>query len=62
MVLLLAHVEFAAQDRLDPLGLRGIEEVHRAVDIAVIGDRNGLLTDGFHARDQFFDIAGAIQQ
>ena len=43
MVLVLAHVELAAQDGLDPLRLGGIEKVHRPIDIAVIGHGDGLL-------------------
>ena len=45
MVFLLADVKLAAQDRLDALLLRRLKEVHRAIDIAVIGDRNRLLAD-----------------
>ena len=62
MVLFFAHVELAAQDGLDTLRLRRVKEVNRTIDIAVIGDRDGLLADRIHARDQLFYVAGAVQQ
>ncbi len=62
MVFLGADVELASQDGLDALGGCGIKKMHRAVDIAVVGDGHGFLSDFVDVRDQLFDIAGAIQQ
>ena len=41
MVFLLADVELAAQDRLDPGVLRVVEKVHRAEDVAMVGHGDG---------------------
>ncbi len=40
VVLLLTHVQLAAEDRLDALLFRSLEKMHGAVNIAVIGNRN----------------------
>ncbi len=45
MVVVLADVELAAEDGLDPLLLHGVEEVDCAVDIAMIGHGGGGLAD-----------------
>ncbi len=45
MVVVLADVEFAAEDGLDVLLLHGVEEVDRAVDVAVVGHGGGGLAD-----------------
>ena len=45
MVLVLADVEFAAEDRLDSLLLHSVEEVNRAIDVAVVSHGSGGLTD-----------------
>ena len=62
MVFLRTDVELAAQDRLDALCLGRIKKMHGAVDVAVIGDGHGLLSDAVDVGDQLFDVAGAIQQ
>ncbi len=36
--------------------------MHRAVDIAMIGNGHSLLTDAVDVGDQLFDITGAIKQ
>ena len=59
---MLTDVELAAQDRLDALGLRRLKKMHRAVDVAVVGDGHGFLADAVDVRHQLFHIAGAIQQ
>ncbi len=45
VILLLADIELASEDRLDAARLRGFEKVDRPVDIAVIRNRNGLLAN-----------------
>ena len=62
MVLVLADVELAAEDRLDALLLGRVEEMHRAVDVAVVGHGDGLLAQPRHALTELVDVAGAVQQ
>src|ERR1700691_288594 len=62
MVLFLANVELAPKDRMDTLMLCGVEEMDRAIDIAVVCNRNSLLADVGNALHQLFDIAGAVEQ
>jgi hypothetical protein len=42
--------------------LRGVEKMDRAIDVAVIGDRDGLLSDASNMLNQLFDIARPIEQ
>ncbi len=58
----LADIELTPENRLDPLLLGRVEEVHRPEDIAVIGHRHGLLPDLLHMRGEFIDVARAIEQ
>ncbi len=62
MVLRLAHVEFASQDRLDALGLGCIEEVHRPVDVPVVRHRDGLLAQRGDAVNELVDVASAVEE
>ena len=62
MVLGLAHVKLASQDRLDALFLGRIEEVHRPIDISVVRHGDGLLAQRRHAIDELVDVAGPVQQ
>ena len=62
MVFGLAHVELAAQDRLDALLLGRVEEVHRPVDVAVVRHRDRLLAQRGHAINELVDVAGAVEQ
>lgn len=62
MIFLLADIKLAAQDWPDPLGLRCLKEMDRAIDVAVIGDGDGLLANRIDVRDQLLHVAGAIQQ
>ena len=43
--LVLADVEFAPEDRFDSLLLHSVEEVNRAIDVAVVSHGSGSLTD-----------------
>ena len=62
VVVLLADVELAADDRLDAVLLRGIVEMHRAEDVAVVGDGDGRHVQLGHARHELVDVAGAVEQ
>ena len=62
VVFLGTDVEFAAQDGLDAFGLGCFEEMHCAVDVAVVGDGHGFLSDFVDVGYEFFDIAGAIEE
>ena len=62
MVLLGADVELASQDGLHALGGRGIKKMHRAVDIAMVGNGHGLLSDAVDVCNQLFYIASAIKK
>ena|SRR5271170_1640541 len=62
MVVVLADVEFAAEDRLDSLLLHGIEEVDCAKDIAVVGHGGGGLAEFAQVSGEFVYIAGAIKE
>ena len=62
MVIGLADVEFASQDRLDALGLGRVEKVDCSVDVAVVGHGNGLLSQGRNAIDELVDVAGAVEK
>jgi len=50
------------EDRLHAVLLRGIEEVHRTINISVIGDRNRFLADARYALNQLFNVARTVQQ
>src|SRR5215471_12440201 len=62
MIVLLADVELAADDRLDSLLLRGIYKMDRAIDVAMVGHGHGLLPDLAHTRHQLLDVAGAVEE
>jgi hypothetical protein len=62
MVFLRANVELTPQDGLDPPGRRSFKKMHCAVDVAVIGDGHGLLSDAVDVGYKLFDITSAIQE
>ncbi len=62
MILRLAHVELAPQNRLDPLGLRRVEKVHRPIDVPVVRHRDRLLPQRRHPVHQLVYVACPIQQ
>ena len=62
MILFLAHIQLAPENRLQVALLHRIEEVHRAIDIAVVRDRRSLLPDLLQMLRQLVDIASPIQQ
>ena len=62
MVLFLADVELAAQDRMNAVAFRRFEKMDRAINVAVVGNGDRFLADVRDALDQLFDIAGAVEQ
>jgi hypothetical protein len=62
MVLVLAYVEFAPEDRLDALLFGRIEKMDRSVDVAVVGHGDGSLAEGGYAIDELLDVAGTIEE
>ena len=59
---LVGHVHLRPDHRRDALGTARGVELEDPVHVPVIGDRDSLLSDRIHAGDQFFDVAGAVQQ
>ena len=62
VVFVFRDVELAAEDRLDAFFLRGLEEVHGAVDVAVVGHGDGLLAQRGNAVNEFLDVAGSVEE
>jgi len=62
VVLVFAHVELAAKDGFDSLGLGGVEEMDGAVDVAVVGHGDRGLAKFGDAVDEFLDVAGAVEK
>jgi hypothetical protein len=62
VVVFLADVELASDDGLDPDFVGGIDEMHRAKDIAMVGHGHGRHAEFFDAMDQLLDVASAIEQ
>ena len=62
MILRLAHVEFAAQNRLDAFSLRRLKEVHRSINIPVVRHGHGLLPQRRHAVHKLINVARAVEQ
>ena len=56
------HIDLAANDGLDPLGLAGLIKVHRPVHDAVVGDGHGGLSQFPYAPYQSWDPAAAVQK
>ena len=61
VVVLLADVKLAADDRLDSGLVRRIHEVDRAEDVAVVGHGDRGHAQLFHALDKLFHVAGAVE-
>ena len=60
MVFLGANVKLASQNGLDAPGGCGFKKMHRAVNVAMVGNGHGFLSNAVDVRHQFLDIAGAI--
>ena len=61
MVFLLADVKLAAQDRLHPRFFSGIDECHRAEDVAMVGHGDRGHVEFLDAADQALDLASAVE-
>ena len=62
VVVFLADVKLAADDRLDAGLVRRIHEMHRAEDVAVVGHGHGGHAQLLHPLDKLLDVAGAVEQ
>ncbi len=61
VVVLFADVKLAADDRLHPGLVRGIDEMDSTEDIAVVGHGDRGHAQLFHALDKLFHVAGAVE-
>jgi hypothetical protein len=62
VILVLADIELAAQNRVNDLGLGGVKKVDRPVDVAVIGHGDRLLPQFRDLSHQFLNVACPVQQ
>ena len=62
VIVFFADVKLAAHDGLDAVLVRGVDEVHRAKNISVVGHGDGGHAEFFHALAELFDVAGAVEQ
>src|SRR5438128_1728422 len=62
MVVLLADVEFAPDDRFDAGSFGSAIEMPRAKDVAMIGHGDRLHSLLLHPRHELFRLASAVQQ
>ena len=62
VVVFLADVEFAADDRLHASMLGRVDKVDRAKDVAVVGHGHGRHAQFLHALAELFDVTGAVEQ
>ncbi len=60
--LFFADVELAAEDGLEALLVHGVEEMDGAVDVAVVGDGGGGLTNFGEVLGELVDVAGTVQE
>ncbi len=56
------HIDFAPDDRFDPLGTAGVVKSNRSVEHAVIGQGNRILPAFFDALRDLFDTAGTVEK
>ncbi len=61
VIVFLADVEFAADDRLDSDVPGGVYKMHRAKNIAVVGHGHGGHAQFFHPLTEFFHVASAVK-
>jgi hypothetical protein len=62
VILLLRDVQLAAEDGLNAAGFRRVEEVDGSVDIAMVGNGDGLLANVRDALNELFYVAGSIEE
>src|SRR6267142_615487 len=58
----LADVQLASDNRFDAFLVRRVDEMHGAKNIAVVGHGDGWHPKLFHAMDELFDVAGAVEE
>ena len=56
------HVGLDAEDRVDLLRPAGVVELHRPVQVAVVGDRRGVHPGGLRGLHEFRDLRHPVQQ
>ena len=61
VIVLFADVKFAADDRLDAVLVRRVDEMHRAKNIAVVGHGHGGHAQFLYALAELFDVASAVE-
>jgi hypothetical protein len=61
MVFFLTDIEFAADDRLDSSFFGGIDEMHRAKDVAVIGHSHGWHSELLRPFAEQLNVAGSVE-
>ena len=62
MVFLGADVKLTSEDGLDATGGRSFEKMDCAIDVAVVGNGHGLLSDFVDVGNQLFYIASAVKK
>jgi hypothetical protein len=62
VIVFLADVKLATDDGLHIEFMRGIDEMYRSKNVAVVRHRDRGHAQLFHALAKFFDITGAIKQ
>ena len=62
MIFRFADVELATKNGFDAFLFGDIEEVHRAVDVAVVGHGDGALAERGHAVHELGKVASAIEE
>src|ERR1700686_1686356 len=62
VVVLLADIEFASHDRFDPDLVRGIYEMHRAKNVAMVGHGHRGHVQFMNPVNKFLDVASAVDQ
>ncbi len=55
-------VRFNAEDRFHPGGFRRLIEFNRAVEVAVVGDGDGLHPELFGAGDELVDLGQSVEE
>jgi hypothetical protein len=61
VVVFLADVKLAADDRLHSRLVGRVDEMHRAKDVAMVGHGDCGHTELFHALDELFHVASAVE-
>ncbi len=61
VIIFLAHVELASDNRLYALVVCRIHKVHRSKDVSVVGHGDGRHAQLFYALAKLFNVAGAVE-